>query len=299
MLLIARTPTDVRRAATVQSLLPQASRVIVVVVETPYWYTAPVLSPTPAHRWRALTDLRVYRPAGSTWVVDACFDKPVPAGRTLAATARAFAGHRLDAVAAPVAALAGPGAAHWRPGDPNAAPADPGGPVPSRFGARGADLVLRTTGRDPEPWEGEETPVERPLAELVSWERLGLPGGDEIFRSGLGGLSDPAACRRWTTVRSTPWASSPCPPAAWPTSPWTRTGGRSPVRAARSPGSPPPDASPTSTSAGSGRSGVRVDWGRSHTGPVAALRVVIGLAAAGVPSSPRPCPPGRARSARS
>ncbi|MEV4189681.1 hypothetical protein AB0J28_50435, partial [Streptosporangium canum] len=110
ILVLARTPTDLRRAATLHSLLPMATRVVVAVEETPHWYTAPVLSPTPAHRWRSLTELRVHQPRRPAWVVEAGFSKPTPAGRTLAATARAFAGHRMDAVAAPVAGLAGPGA---------------------------------------------------------------------------------------------------------------------------------------------------------------------------------------------
>ncbi|WP_068921625.1 glycosyltransferase [Planobispora rosea] len=284
VVVLARTPTDIRRAATVQALLPAASRVIVAVAETPPWYTAPVLSPTPAHRWRALTELRVYRPGASTWVVDARFTKPVPAGRTVAATARAFAGYRLDAVAAPVAALAGPGAAHWRPGDPNAAPADVSGPVPDRFGARGGDVVLRTTDQDAEPWEGEEVPVERPLAELVSWERLGRPGGDEILRTGLADLSDPRAVppvddrsvnpMGFVTVPTLGMADLSLDTGRWAVACEDRTLTRfaasgcvtdvdvSRIRQVR---------------------GVRVDWGRSHTGPVAALRVVTGLAAAGVP----------------
>lgn len=35
ILVLARTPTDLRRAATLQSLLPLASRVVVAVEETP------------------------------------------------------------------------------------------------------------------------------------------------------------------------------------------------------------------------------------------------------------------------
>ncbi|MFC4057410.1 glycosyltransferase [Planomonospora corallina] len=292
VLLLARTPTDLRRAATLQSLLPAAERVVVAVAETPPAWTAPVLSPTPAHRWRALTDLRVHRPDGASWAVEARFGKPVPAGRTVAATARAFAGHRLDAVTAPVAGLAGPGAAHWRPGDPNAAPAASAGPVPERFGARGGDLVLRVTGSDPEPWAGAESPLERPVAELLSWERLGQPGGAAILGGDLADLSDPRSlppvddrsvnpmgfvtvpalgmaelrpeAGRWTVVCEngtlTRFASSGCV---------TDTDVHR-IRRVR---------------------GIRVDWRRAHSGPLAALRVVAGLAAAGVPLVSGPVPP--------
>lgn len=157
ILVLARTPTDLRRAASLQSLLAMATRVVVAVEETPHWYTAPVPSPTPAHRWRSLVELRVHQPEQPAWVIEARFSKPAPAGRTLAATARAFAGHRMDAVAAPVAGLAGPGAVHWRPGDPNAAPSSPTGPVPDRFGARGADLVVRAVGEEPPPGPAART----------------------------------------------------------------------------------------------------------------------------------------------
>ncbi|GII01300.1 glycosyltransferase [Planobispora takensis] len=284
VLLLAQTPTDVRRAASMQALLPSASRTTVAVAETPHWYTAPVLSPTPAHRWRALTELRVHRTGASTWVVDARFSKPTPAGRTLAATARAFAGYRLDVVAAPVAGLAGPGAAHWRPGDPNAAPADVAGPVPDRFGARGGDLVLRTTDSDPEPWEGEEIPVERPLAELVSWERLGRPGGEEIFRNGLADLSDPRAVPPVDDRSVNPMGFLTVPALGMAdlsldSDRWAITcEGRTLTRFAASGCVTDVDVSRIRRVRG-----VRVDWGRSHTGPVAALRVVTGLAAAGVP----------------
>ncbi|MER5318546.1 glycosyltransferase [Streptosporangium roseum] len=284
VLVLARTPTDLRRAATLHSLLPMATRVVVAVEETPHWYTAPVLSPTPAHRWRSLTELRVHQPRRPAWVVEAGFSKPTPAGRTLAATARAFAGHRMDAVAAPVAGLAGPGAAHWRPGDPNAAPAGVTGPVPGRFGARGGDLVLRTTGQDPPPWSGDETPVDRPVAELMSWERIGRPGGARILENDLGDLSEPRTIppvddrsvnpMGFVTVPSLGTAELSVESGRWAiicegrtlttfgTSGCVTDVDVSRIRQVR---------------------GVHVDWRRSHSGPVAALRVVTGLAAAGVP----------------
>ena len=118
VLILARTPADLRRAATLHKLLPEARRVVVAVLDTPASHPAPVPTPTPAHRWRSLTDLRVYQPKDRVWVVDARFSAPTPAGRTVAATARAFAGHRLDVITAPAAAIAGVGAAAWRPGRP-------------------------------------------------------------------------------------------------------------------------------------------------------------------------------------
>ncbi|WP_327087059.1 hypothetical protein OIE66_32720 [Nonomuraea sp. NBC_01738] len=217
VLVIAGTPADLRRAATLHKLLPDARRVVVAVLDTPPSHPAPVPTPTPAHRWRTLTDLRVHQPKERIWVVDARFSAATPAGRTVAATARAFAGHRLDVIAAPAAAIAGVGAADWRPGDPNATPADVGGPVPERVGAPGSDVVLRTldspdiTGEpqdaftglaqlsgladdlaEAEPWEGDERPVERPTARAASWEQLGRPGGAELPLADPEVLSEPS-----------------------------------------------------------------------------------------------------------
>ncbi|MEU4829108.1 glycosyltransferase [Streptosporangium sp. NPDC023615] len=284
ILVLARTPTDVRAAASLQSLLAMAPRVVVAVRETPRRYTAPVLSPTPAHRWRALVDLRVHQPERPAWVVEATFSKPVPAGRVLAATARAFAGYRVDAVAAPVAAVAGPGAACWRPGDPNAAPAPLAGPVPDRFGARGADLVVRAVGQEPPDWDGDRPPDDRPEAGLMSWERLGRPGGGAIARSALGDLSEPRTIppvddrsvnpTGFVTVPSLGMADLSVRSGRWAITCEDRT-----LTAF--------DASGRVTDVDVDRirqvRGVRVDWRRAHTGPVAALRVVTGLAAAGVP----------------
>ncbi|GAA4193711.1 hypothetical protein GCM10022252_37090 [Streptosporangium oxazolinicum] len=292
ILVLARTPTDVRRAASLQSLLPMAPRVVVAVKETPYWYTAPVLSPTPAHRWRALVELRVHQPKQPAWVVEASFSKPVPAGRTLAATARAFGGHRMDAVSGPVAGLAGPGAAHWRPGDPNAAPAPLTGPVPDRFGARGADLVVRAVGEEPPPWSGAEptgettgeTTVDRPVAELMTWERLGRPGGGKILENGVGDLSEPRTIPPVDTRSVNPMNFITVPSLG--TADLSSESGRWAITC---------DGRTLTSFDASGRvtdvdvnrirqvRALHVDWRRSHTGPAAALRVVTGLAAAGVP----------------
>ncbi len=130
--ILAKTPTDLRRAMTLQSLLPKAKKVSVVIAEAPYWFTAPSPALTPAHRWRALTEVRTFK-KGAGWQVDVTFNAPTPSGRVVTAVARAFSGNRLEAIASPVPVLAGPGAAHWRPGDPNAAIAEPKGPMPIRI----------------------------------------------------------------------------------------------------------------------------------------------------------------------
>ncbi|MEU7739458.1 glycosyltransferase [Nonomuraea sp. NPDC049158] len=306
VLILARTPADLRRAATLHKLLPEARRVVVAVLDTPASHPAPVPTPTPAHRWRSLTDLRVYQPKDRVWVVDARFSAPTPAGRTVTATARAFAGHRLDVITAPAAAIAGVGAAAWRPGDPNATPAEVTGPVPERVGAPGSDVVLRTVdasgtvsgmasgsasrseeGADDTVvagWSGSQTPIERPTARSASWERLGRPGGAGLSLADPDVLGQPSMIppvderlvnpQGFVTTPSRGLASLVERDGRWS----VVLDGKVVTAFAESGGV---------TDADVGRlrqlRGVRIDWHHAHSGPLAAVRVLTGLAAAGVP----------------
>ncbi|GGO73661.1 glycosyltransferase [Nonomuraea cavernae] len=312
VLVIAGTPADLRRAATLHKLLPEARRVVVAVLDTPASHPAPVPTPTPAHRWRSLTDLRVHRPKDRVWVVDARFSAPTPAGRTVAATARAFAGHRLDVIAAPAAAIAGVGSADWRPGDPNATPAEIGGPVPERVGAPGGDVVLRTLeagepaprtpvpadpheARTPVPagpnearalvaWTGDETPVERPTSRAASWERLGRPGGAALPLADPDVLGDPSMVppvderlvnpQGFVTTPSRGMASLEERDGRWS----VVLDGRLVTAFAESGGVTDADVSRLRQIRG-----LTVDWRHAHSGPLAAVRVLAGLAAAGIP----------------
>ncbi|NRQ37718.1 glycosyltransferase [Nonomuraea sp. NN258] len=292
VLVLARTPADLRRIATLHKLLPQAGRVVVAVLDTPPAHPAPVPTPTPAHRWRALTDLRVYRAKERVWVVDARFSAPTPAGRTVTATARAFAGHRLDVIAAPAAAIAGVGAADWRPGDPNATPAEITGPVPERVGAPGGDVVLRTldgvawTGDDQAAgdWAGDETPIERPAPEAASWARLGRPGGAESPLADPDVLAEPSMVppvderlvnpQGFVTTPSRGLASLAERDGRWS----VMLDGKAVTTFAESGGVTDADVARLRQIRG-----VEVDWHHAHSGPLAAVRVLAGLSAAGVP----------------
>ncbi|MEV8635901.1 glycosyltransferase [Streptosporangium sp. NPDC051023] len=158
------------------------------------------------------------------------------------------------------------------------------GPLPERFGARGGDLVLRVTGQDPPPWSGAETPVDRPAAELMSWERLGRPGGAGILRSGLGDLSEPRSIPPVDDRSVNPLGFVTVPTLGMAdlsveSGRWTITcEGRTLIAFGVSGCVTDVDVSRIRQVRG-----VRVDWRRGHSGPVAALRVVTGLAAAGVP----------------
>ncbi|WP_219464909.1 glycosyltransferase [Nonomuraea rhizosphaerae] len=288
VLLLARTPADLRRAATLHKLLPDARRVVVAVLDTPASHPAPVPTPTPAHRWRSLTDLRVYQAKDRVWVVDARFSAFTPSGRTVTATARAFAGHRLDVIAAPAAAIAGVGAADWRPGDPNATPAEVTGPVPERVGAPGGDVVLRTLEPPAESaeveWSGDETPIERPTAEAASWERLGRPGGAGLPLADPDVLAEPSMIppvderlinpQGFVTTPSRGLASLEERDGRWS----VVLEGKVVTAFAESGGVTDADVSRLRQIRA-----VEVDWRHAHSGPLAAVRVLAGLAAAGVP----------------
>ncbi|MGN9838511.1 glycosyltransferase [Nonomuraea sp. H19] len=345
VLVLAKTPADLRRVATLHKLLPQAERVVVAVLDTPAAHPAPVPTPTPAHRWRSLTELRVYQPKNRVWVVDARFSAATPAGRTVAATARAFAGHRLDVITAPAAAIAGVGAADWRPGDPNATPAEVTGPVPERVGAPGSDMVLRTVGRPaPRPtrpgwsedaraaspgsgsagesaadaraaaagsaapavgsaawdaaaggmesahdlgiveWAGDETPIERPTTKAASWERLGRPGMADSPLADPDVLSEPSMVppvderlvnpQGFVTTPSRGMASLAECDGRWS----VVLDGKVVTSFAESGGVTDADVARLRQIRG-----VEVDWRHAHSGPLAAVRVLAGLAAAGVP----------------
>ncbi|GAA2289116.1 hypothetical protein GCM10010149_39880 [Nonomuraea roseoviolacea subsp. roseoviolacea] len=292
VLVLARTPADLRRAATLHKLLPETRRVVVAVLDTPPAHPAPVPTPTPAHRWRSLSDLRVHRPKDRVWVVDAHFSAPTPAGRTVAATSRAFAGHRLDVIGAPAAAIAGVGAADWRPGDPNATPAEITGPVPERVGAPGGDVVLRTSETAPAAppedgsrgWAGDERPVERPMARAATWERLGRPGGAALPLADPDVLAEPSMVppvderlvnpQGFVTTPSRGMASLEERDGRWA----VVLDGRAVTTFAESGGVTDADVARLRQIRG-----VEVDWRRAHSGPLAAVRVLAGLAAAGVP----------------
>ncbi|GAA3218306.1 glycosyltransferase [Nonomuraea helvata] len=343
VLVLARTPADLRRIATLHKLLPPAGRVVVAVLDTPASHPAPVPMPTPAHRWRSLTDLRVYQPKNRVWVVDARFSASTPAGRTVTATARAFAGHRLDVIAAPAAAIAGVGAADWRPGDPNATPAEITGPVPERVGAPGSDVVLRTLGHPSvehafdadqaasagsarvaatagsvgaavaadhagdasradgagdashadgaEPgddevveWAGDQTPIERPTLRAASWERLGRPGMGDSPLTDPDVLGEPSMIppvderlvnpQGFVTTPSRGMASLAERDGRWS----VVLDGKVVTSFAESGGVTDADVARLRQIRG-----IEVDWRHAHSGPLAAVRVLAGLAAAGVP----------------
>ncbi|MEV7005546.1 glycosyltransferase [Streptosporangium sp. NPDC051022] len=177
LVLLARTPADLRRAVPYGGMLPKSHTLTVIVAESPPWRLAPVPAPDGAAFWRALHDVRVRRgqqrargpgrAPGYAWRIDMTFGKPVPAGGVLRAVARGLGGLSRETLHAPVVSLAGVGSGQWRPGDPNVTLAPVSGPVPDRRDAPGCDVLLRslhTTAPEVDPPDPRAGPpvIDRP-----------------------------------------------------------------------------------------------------------------------------------------
>jgi hypothetical protein len=290
VVVLARTPTDVRRAATFSRGLPSTRHVLIVAVDAPADRSPPVPAPHP--RWRTLEELQVRR-LGSTsgWVVETRSSTSRPAGEVLAATAKALGGHALDAGPGWAAGLAGAGVAHWRPGDPNATVVDGNDPPDAGDQALPVDLVLRTSGGASPDWSGVRTPViARPTAAELSWAGLGRPGIDRA-RSALPALTRPDSVPPIDERSVNPAGFVVAPELGTATlsqrgTAWRiRIGDRTLVDFA-------PARSVTDVDIAGLRDvrALRIEWGR-HSGPVAAAHVVAGLAAAGVPMFAAHVPP--------
>ncbi|MEV7964829.1 glycosyltransferase [Sphaerisporangium sp. NPDC088356] len=288
VVVVAGTPTDLRRAVTLSAALPAALMVGVIVVDAPPWCDAPGVPLSPGLGRRFLRDVGVSRYGRTGWRVKARFSHPQPAGEVAAAVARSFGGHQLNGYALPMAGLAGPGLAGWRPGDPNVTFADGRGPAPDRSDVPTADLAIRAVpAAAGEGWiDGRVPAVDRPAD--ATWERFGSTGGYEALReAAFEPDAVPPVDERSVNPRG--FLKSPAGAVAdlaqhdgrWE----VRAEGKTLVRLAASGGVTDADAARLRR-----LRGVRVDWRPAHTGPIAAVRAVAGLAAAGVPllSSPPP-----------
>ncbi|MBG0828307.1 glycosyltransferase [Planomonospora sp. ID67723] len=280
---LARTLTDLRRAVTLHALLPKALRTTVMVARTPHLRHAPLAAASAHVNWRTVQDWRVTRVGERSWSVDARFSGHMQAGQVLLTAARAFTPGRPDTMPQPVAALAGSGVAHWRPADPNATLADVTGPVPARPAAPGCDLALRTVGDGTGEWSDPEvTAAERPGPGMTDWARFGRPGGRDLG-AGLD-LSGPSAVPPVDERSVNPAGFSAAPELG--IARLTQESGRWHV-VLDGVGLVAFAASGCVTDDDVARlrplRGISVDWRPAHTGPVAAARVITGLAAAGVP----------------
>ncbi|GAA1270592.1 hypothetical protein GCM10009677_24230 [Sphaerisporangium rubeum] len=290
---VARTPTDLRRAVALGDALPDARVVAVIVLESPQWCDAPGVRLSPGLGRRFLRDLAVSRHGRSGWRVGTRFTRPCPAGEVTAAVARGFGAHQLGGYALPAAGLAGSGLAAWRPGDPGARFSDVHGPAPDRADVPAADLAVRAadaardaTGKTGE-WTDERVTVVDRVAD-PSWARLAGPGGYDLLRDAT---IDPDAVPPVDERSVNPRGFVKTPERGYGV--LGRHDGATVIRLeddvlVRLPGSG------AVSDADIGRlrrlRGVRVTWHHAHDGPVAAAHTVASLAAAGVPMLCDPVP---------
>jgi len=300
---VARTYTDLRRVASLATLLPKAAHVVIAVATGPA--DRPVAVPVVSPDRHGVLSLQARRGPAGDWSVEGRFARPRPVGEFIVALIRGLGGNPLVATPGPRVALAGAGASHWRPGDPAATPITMGGPLGDPDGPPPADLVLRVTGPDPVPWTDPRVGavIDRPPFDRLAWAGTA---------DGWNGAAPPGTGRNGGARPDTglPAEADAVPPVdEWSVNP---------VGFAGTPGS----ASGTLTSVGDHWSvqvdpaaspvrfhpsgavtdadvarlrqlrSVRIDWGREGDSidPIAAVRVIAGLAAAGVPLHSAPAP---------
>lgn len=280
--IVARTSTDLRRAASFAPLLPKARHIVVGVAQSaPH---RPLAFPAVTADWRAMREFQARRGPKGDWAVEARFTRPMPVGEFVATMVRGFDGHRPQESPSTRVALAGAGASHWRPGDPGVTPMSEQGPLSDPGEFRPADLVFRSTGQEPLQWSDPRVPVvDRPRIGRLSWSALGTPGGTAEAESIMPLLSQvdavPPVDER--SVNPIGFVSTP----ELGTGSLTQTGGHWSVRTGEAhvvrfhPSGAVTDAD---VAALRQLRAVNIEWGR-HSGPVAAVRVIAGLAAAGVP----------------
>jgi hypothetical protein len=284
---IARTLTDLRRAASLAALLPKATHhVIAVAMSSPDRPFSPaVASPDRP----AMVSFQAQRGPAGDWSVEARFTGPSSVGEFVAALVRGLGGNRLQTMPGPRIALAGAGASHWRPGDPGVTLTTMSGPLGDPDGLPPADLVLRSTGPEPSEWSDPRMRVviDRPQADQRSPARPEAADGIATMAPPYDVDAVPPVDER--SVNPIGFISTPQLGDAV----LTQTGDRWSVQA-------DPEnlvrfhPSGVVTDADVARlrqlRAVTIEWGRD-TAPIAAARVVAGLAAAGVPLRAAHVPP--------
>jgi len=279
LMMIARTFTDLRRAASVAGMLPHAQHVVVAVTELSPHLSLPALGPSPDEN---IGSLRIYWEQNGEWAVEFRATRPIPAGRLIRSTVQSLNGRQSRPPLR--VGLAGPGAAHWRPGDCGAVLTTEQGPVDEQNNFLVPDLVVRSVGPDTPRWTDPRIRVvDRPRFDCLSWASISRPGGtehapllaatighadavppiDEFAVNPMGFLASPTAGAAELVQLGDYWAirGEGVDRLVIPFTGGITDRDVAKLRQLRA---------------------IAIRWGR-HTGPVAAVRTIAGLAAAGVP----------------
>ncbi|WP_158558248.1 glycosyltransferase [Spongiactinospora gelatinilytica] len=276
VIVLARTPTDLRRIVSLRDLLPAVKRVVVAITATPSWYDAPHVALARGVGQRLVREVHITRYGTSGWLVATRLGKETPAGDIVTAVAAGGTGFHLAAYPLPAAGLGEPGLADWRPGDPDVAVG--GRPEPS--GIPSSDLAVRA----PEAaWPDDRVPAAgRASWRDTAWTKAGAPDGYPVLRAASAVTPDHLPPVDERSVNPRGFLREPPQDIADLTGHagvWGVTSeGRELVRFHESGLVADADVDRLRP-----LRGLRLNWRPAHTGPVAAARVVAGLAAAGVP----------------
>ncbi|MBE3002016.1 glycosyltransferase [Nocardiopsis sp. HNM0947] len=269
---LAASPTDLRRAVAHLCGFRQTARLVVLVAAAaphldPPFPVLPGLGP-----WAELVDSRVRRAGDQGWAADLSFASPVHVSPVVGALVRGMIGGRRRRSLPALASVRGSDAGLWRPGDEHCSRTDH------------VDAVLDTTAAGYPLAEDAPPRIGRASLRHSSWERLGRPGVHAIARPAVDEVppvdervvnpigftreSEPLTGRledldgRWALVvdGQTRWRV-------------------------------PDDGGVTDVHVAQARDlrAVEVEWGR-HSGPLSSVRAVAALAAAGVPLVSGPVP---------
>src|SRR5699024_3660080 len=266
------TPTDLRRAVAHLAGFPRSARIVVLVAAAaphlgPPFPVLPGLGP-----WDELVDSRIRRAGDQGWAADLSFGVPVSLIPVVSALAHGMVGGRRERPLPVLAGVRGSDAGHWRPGDPRC------------HRTEHVAAILHTTAAGHTLPDVATPRLPRASVGHASWEHLGTLGAD--------------APERPTVDQVPPVDERVANPIGF-----TRTS--QPVTASLEDHdgrwhlvveghvrwSVPDDGGVTDVHIARARDlrAVEVVWGR-HSGPLAAVRAVAALAAAGVPLVSGPMP---------
>ncbi|MFE9242342.1 glycosyltransferase [Nocardiopsis sp. NPDC006938] len=271
---VAASLTDLRRHLVTVQALPRTVHLVTVVVDTPGHHGPLVPGPPGIDEWNDLLESRVRRVGKRGWICELFFPNSVETGQALDCVVHGTTGGRRGGRVTPLAGVQGVGAARWRPGDTAATGVSATGPVPLRRVSPVSDLVVRAGDRQPPLWEDAVVP------------HLDVPAV-----GARADVSDP--------VTSLAPIDEQCvnpvgftKKAGGPLGDLSARGGRTVLREGEKVlATVPEDGTVTDLDVGRVRylRGVRVDWS-GHARPVAVVRAVVALAAAGVPVVSGPVP---------
>ncbi|WP_157036438.1 glycosyltransferase [Streptomonospora alba] len=283
---VAATLADLRRAVTLGGRLPRTHQVVAVLPGSSGRHEPPLPAAPGLGQWRELQEARVRRLGGDGggWACELYFLEPVDPGGALHAIAAGALGRRSGTPPTPAAALSGTDAPSWLPGRAQAIAAPPEGPVPRYRNTPLADVALRTVGPVRPEWADDEVPVlDRLASDELTWSAISGPQGPRrIRRAGLG---------EGGTEQLPPVDEAVVNPVGFVSDAGRRVGrlvsreGRLAVTVGREVVARLPASGAVTEAEPARLRGLRavsVDWS-GHSGPLAAMRAVAGLAAAGVP----------------